>query len=313
MKVQKNLQPKLAAGIPRHYNPPVHLLFPLLSSLLYVAAALFIKQAASGGVGPWRTSFVCNWITALLFLALLPLGGTIPSVAQFYQPAVVALLFVAGQLLTFLALDKGDVSVATPVMGVKVVLVAAFSLLFKGETVRWELWLAATLSCIGIGFLNRGDDENSVHHDVIRTIILALLAASCYASFDVLVTKWSPVWGMGRFLPVMLLMAAGFSFGFVPLFREPLKTIPRPSVRPLLLGSFLMGLQAIVLISALAKFSDATAINVIYSPRGLWSVVMVWAIGHWFANREQHLGSKVLQGRLIGAGFLSAAVVLVFV
>ncbi len=310
---QKKLQPKLAAHARSDYNPPVHLLFPLLSSLLYVSAAMFIKQAASGGVGAWRTSFVCNWITALLFLALLPLGGAIPPVVQFYQPAVVALLFVAGQLFTFLALDKGDVSVATPVMGVKVVLVAAFSLLFKGETVRWELWAAATLSCVGIGFLNRSADDKAVHHDVIRTIILALLAAACYASFDVLVTKWSPEWGMGRFLPVMLFMAAGLSFVFVPLFREPLKTIPKKALRPLLLGSLLMGLQAIVLISALAKFNDATAINVIYSTRGLWSVIMVWAIGHWFANQEQQLGKKILQGRLIGAGFLCAAVALVFV
>ena len=291
----------------------MHLFFPLLSSLLYVAAALFIKQAAGGGVGPWRTSFVCNWITALLFLALLPFGGTVPPAAQFYQPALVALLFVAGQLFTFLALDKGDVSVATPVMGVKVVLVAAFSLLFKDESVRWQLWVAATLSCLGIGFLNRGGTNQHEHHHLVRTIVLSLVAAACYASFDVLVTKWSPGWGMGRFLPTMLFMAALLSLGFVPLFKEPLKKIPPKAVRPLLLGSLFMGLQAIVLISALAKFNDATAINVVYSTRGLWSVVLVWAIGHWFANREHEHGAQVMGGRLIGAGFLCAAVVLVFV
>ena len=111
----------------------------------------------------------------------------------------------------------------------------------------------------------------------------------------------------------MLFMAAGLSLVFVPLFHAPLKDIPKQAVRPLLLGSFLMGLQAIVLISALARFNDATAINVIYSTRGLWSVIMVWAIGHWFANQEQHLGKAILQGRLIGAGFLCAAVALVFV
>ncbi len=290
----------------------MHLIFPLLASLLYVVAAMFVKQAAVGGVGPWRTSFVCNWITALLFLLLLPFGGQIPEVSQSYQPALVALLFVAGQLFTFLALDKGDVSVATPVMGVKVVLVAVFSLLLKGETVRWQLWLAASFSGLGIAFLNRGGDHHA-HKAVGRTVILALLAVACYASFDVLVTKWSPAWGMGRFLPVMLFMAAALSFVFVPLFHKPLKAIPAPALRPLLLGSAFMGLQAIVLISSLARFNDATAINVIYSTRGLWSVIAVWAVGHWFANREQEHGAKVLGGRLVGAGFLSAAVVLVFV
>jgi hypothetical protein len=42
-------------------------------------------------------------------------------------------------------------------------------------------------------------------------------------------------------------------------------------------------------------------------------VIIVWAVGHWFANREQHLGASVMRGRLVGALFLSAAVVLVFV
>ena len=307
-----NAKDKLAICARHRYNAPVHLLWPLLSSLLYVVAAMFIKQSADGGVGPWRTSFVCNWITAIIFLALLPFGGTIPGASEFYQPAVVALLFVAGQLFTFLALDKGDVSVATPVMGVKVILVAVFTVAFMGETVRWQLWLAAMLSFVGIAFLNRNADKGN-HSALGGTILLSLLAAACYASFDVLVTKWSPAWGLGRFLPIMLLFAAAYSFVFVPLFHAPLKEIPRKARRPLLLGSTLMGLQAIILISALARFGDATAMNVVYTMRGLWSVIIVWAVGHWFANREQHLGVSVMRGRLVGAVFLSAAVVMLFI
>jgi hypothetical protein len=58
-------------------------------------------------------------------------------------------------------------------------------------------------------------------------------------------------------------------------------------------------------------FHDATAANVLYSSRGLWSVVAVWAIGHWFSNREQHLGAAVLRWRLAGALLMLVAVVLV--
>ena len=49
-------------------------------------------------------------------------GGS--ALAQFYQPVLVGLLFVVAQLFTFLALQKGDVSVVTPVLGSKVLLVA---------------------------------------------------------------------------------------------------------------------------------------------------------------------------------------------
>jgi hypothetical protein len=38
---------------------------------------------------------------------------------------------------------------------------------------------------------------------------------------------------------------------------------------------------------------------------------MVWMIGHWFANQEQHLGSKVMRWRLAGALMMMSAIVLV--
>lgn len=273
---------------------------------------MFLKQAAEAKVGVWRTAFVCNWLTALMFLGLLPLGGTIPSGAGLWQPAVVALLFVAGQLFTFLALDKGDVSIATPVLGAKVILVALFSTWILLESVRWQLWTAAVLSCAGIALLNQRG-HGGRHRHVGRTILFALQAAAAYALFDVLVMKWSPSWGLGRFLPVMLLFAGLYSFIFVPLFRQPLRAIPPPARRPLLWGALFIALQGFILITTLAKFGDATAVNVIYSSRGLWSVLAVWWLGHWFGNTEHQLGSRVLVWRLAGACLLCVSVLLVFI
>jgi hypothetical protein len=34
-------------------------------------------------------------------------------------------------------------------------------------------------------------------------------------------------------------------------------------------------------------YRQAPSANVLYSSRGLWTVVAVWGIGHWFSNREQ--------------------------
>ena len=53
----------------------MHLFFPLISSILYVVAALFLKQAANSGNDLWRTAFICNFATAVLFAFLWPLGG----------------------------------------------------------------------------------------------------------------------------------------------------------------------------------------------------------------------------------------------
>ena len=45
-----------------------------------------------------------------------------------------------------LAIERGDVSIVTPVLGIKVVLVAAFVTLVLREKVSSALWLAAALS-----------------------------------------------------------------------------------------------------------------------------------------------------------------------
>jgi hypothetical protein len=71
-----------------------------------------------------------------------------------------------------------------------------------------------------------------------------------------------------------------------------------------------MSVQAVLLIGALATYSKATVINILYSARGLWSVLAVWGVGHWFANREREVGPAVLRSRLIGAALLLAAIAL---
>lgn len=290
----------------------MHLLLPLISSLLYVTAALFLKQATHHQVGVWRTAFICNWTTTLLFLGLWPLGGTIPGGALLWQPAVVALLFLAGQIFTFMALEQGDVSVATPVLSAKVVLVALFTTLILPVTVPGRLWVAAGLSCLGILLLNRGG-QGTRHHHVARTVGLAFQAAVAYALFDVLVIKWSPHWGSGRFLPIMMLCTGLYSLIFIPMFRRPLRSISAPAWRILIPGALCIGVQGILLIITLALFGDATSVNVVYSSRGLWSVLAVWWVGGWFDNSERQLGGAVLRWRLMGALLLSVAIVIVFV
>lgn len=289
-------------------NTVLPVLLPLLAALVYVVGALLAKRSAECGVGVWRTAFISNLISAFLFALLLPFGGTLhPDLL--WQPALVAVFYLLGQLLNFLALQQGDVSVATPVMGLKIILVAGFTTLLLTSGVSVKLWVAAGLSSLSIALLNRPDGTQ--HHHVGTTILYAGSSATMFAIFDVLVQKWSPAWGLGRFLPVMLGFTALFSLVLVPFFHAPLREIPRAAWPWLLGGCGFIGLQSLIFVSAIAHFGGATTANVIYSSRGLWSVVGVWAIGHWFSNREQHLAASVLRWRLAGAVLMMAAIALV--
>jgi drug/metabolite transporter (DMT)-like permease len=289
--------------------PPLAALFlPLASAMLYVIGALLMRRAADYGVGFWRTTFVANLICAAVFAPLLLLGGSF-HLDRLWQPAAVALLFVLGSVLNFISLDRGDVSIATPVLGIKIILVALFTTLIVGELIPLKLWLAAGLSTTAIALLHR--TRATHHHHVTSTILAAGSSAACFALFDVLVQKWSPAWGLGRFPPLMLGFVAIYAIALVPRFPAPLKAIPGAAWPWLVGGSLVMAVQSLVFVGTIAYFGHATTANVIYSSRGLWSVVIVWIIGHWFHNAEQQLGSGILRWRLIGSAMMLAAIALV--
>lgn len=293
----------------------IYLLLPLASSMAYVVGALLLKRSSAFGVGLWRTTFVANVMHAVClgpFWGLgSPAGGGI-----WWQPVVTSLLFMFGQVATLRAIEKGDVSIATPVLGTKIILVALVSALLLPDPVPLKWWIAAALSVSAIVLLNR-QPSSSMTADraasIGPTIMAALGAAVAFAFFDVLVQKWAPLWGVGRFLSLNFILLATWSLALLPAFSAPLREIARPALPWLIGGSTLLGLQAAGLTISLGTYGDATAINVVYSTRGLWSVLAVWWIGHWFKSEEQHLSSKVLRLRFYGAGLMLLAVGLVLV
>ena len=282
-------------------------LLPLVAAFVYAAGALVVKRAAGLGVGVWRTAFVANLVGAAVYLPLLLLGGTFRA-DLWWQPVVVGLCFTVGQWLTFTAMDQGDVSVATPVLGLKILFVALLVTLLGGQVLRTELWTAALLATAAIILLNLGGGHP--HRRVGRTIVSAALAAAAFAVFDFLMQSWSPAWGVGRLVPLTMLAAAVFSCAFVPRFRAPLAAIPRPAWRWLLAGTATLGLQSVFFVSTVAHWRNAATANIVYSSRGLWSVVLVWVVGHWFDSHERHLGGRTLAWRFAGGALMMGAIFL---
>jgi drug/metabolite transporter (DMT)-like permease len=287
------------------------LLIPFLCAFVYVLGALTLKRAGQLGVGVWRTSFVANW---LMFIVFVPWwfgrGGAVHPLAEYWQPAATGLCFLGGQVFLFLALGRGDVSVTTPVMGAKVLLVALFSSLLRVGEVPLRWWVGAALSAGAVGLLHAGE-HSSRRRQVGLTVVLAALSATAYSLGDVLMQKWVPAWGTGSFFPAMFLIVGLYSFAFVPFFHAPLPAMSGQAWRWVGLGGLLMAVNNAGIVLTIGIWGGATAVNIVYSARGLVSVGLVWAVGHWFASAEQHLPPRVLRFRLVGAGLMLAAIALV--
>ncbi len=282
----------------------------LLCAVLFSVGALLVKRANQLGVGPWETTLISNLTTALGLVLLWPMGGQIPSWSLWWQPAIVAVAFIAGQGFVFLAYHRGDVSVATPVLGVKIIMVALFTTVLIGDKLSWQMWLGAVLSTLAVVLLNV-TDRSSRGGPVGLTVLLALGCAVCFALFDALVQKWGPAWGAGRFLPVMMLMVAALSLAAHPFFSKGRLALRGAGGKWLWWGTGLIALQSTIFVGAIVVYQNAAPANVVFSSRGLWTVVLVWLAGHWFHSSEQHMGTRTLRWRLAGAAVMMSAIALV--
>jgi len=140
--------------------------------------------------------------------------------------------------LTFLAVDRGDVSIAAPVLGIKVLVVPATAPFFVDEEPSTRIWIAAAIAVIGIVFV-QVRDEAVDRAKVLASVGFALLAAFSMTLFDLLIQRWASAWGAGYFLPIAFGFAAVFSLAFARLADRPRELREKNAVRPLAIGAVL--------------------------------------------------------------------------
>jgi len=287
---------------------PLYLGWPFFSSIVFAVGLLWIKQANQRGASPAAVTLVTNAFAGIAFTPLWLAGGTLQPAPMWWQPAVVGSLYLLGQIFTFLALERGDVSVAAPLLSIKVLLVAILLTWMDGADHPWSLWTSACLATAGIAIIQRSQPSTASGR-MLPSVVYALLAAGCYALFDVVVQRWARTWGTGRLLPIGFWMS-----GLVSLVAWPWLSrgdFSRPDIRrPLLLGCFLFAIQSLSIGASIGLYGDAARINIVYSLRGLWGVVLAWALSRWMATNESQYRSSVMAWRLAGAFLLTLAIIL---
>jgi drug/metabolite transporter (DMT)-like permease len=285
---------------------PASIVIPLCSAVGYTFAAMALKRAMDGG-HPWRVLFIVNLIGAVLFQTWLLHGGEPFTATNITHAVLAGTAFFIGQVFTFIAISRGDISIATPVLGTKVIFVALLVCLSGGE-LNSKLWIATFLTTVALAML--GGEWRANRERLLVSVGFAFLASIAFAGTDVMQQQWRKELGFGHFGPVMFATVGVLSFTLIPFFSAPLRQMPRPMVVWAFGGGLLLTIQAMGIAYCIATFGEVTVTNVLYNTRGLWSVALVWVVGHWFANSEKHVGRGIMTRRLIGALILLAAVYL---
>jgi drug/metabolite transporter (DMT)-like permease len=297
---------------------PLHLLFPLFSSIVFVVGMIYAKNAIARGSSPWTGTFLANFWLAVSWGIFALITGRFLPVAVWWQAALVAASFVLGQVLTYLAYKHGDVSVATPIFGVKVIMVALMVSAWANEEIPGRVWIGAVLATVGVGFVQSGtrSPTATAQHDLrktILTIVLALGAAVCMSLFDVGLQAWvfrqpNPAVLATKFLPTVFVATGLFSCAVLPWADRPSRLASLGTTKPIVIGTLLMAANALSMSWSLSAYGDATRINIVYALRGLWAVALAWALARFFGGQESHHSARVMLLRLFGAALLTASV-----
>ncbi len=288
---------------------PIYYVLPFFCAVVAAFATMLLKRAMDGGVGLTRLLFVSNWVTFLLLLPLWVLGeGPFPW-ERIYWPVITSIVAMGGLVFTFLSLRIGEVSVVTPMAGIKVLFVALFSFFLVSEKVRGSWWTGAALTVIAIYLL--GGSGVVFRRKNAYAILAAFAGAACFGLGDVLIQRWSADFGFFRYIVISSGLIAVESFALMPFFHAPLRAVPSKSWRWLITGTVFLSLQWLALAYCFSVYGKATAINIIYGSRGLWSVLLVWMIGPLLGNTEKNVGRNIMLRRLAGAVLLCLAIALV--
>ncbi len=286
----------------------MELCLPAIAALLYAIGAHLLKNAMS--IGPWRVTFICNISMAFIYAPLMLFASAPPGPdATFYQPLVAGSFFFLGQVFTFLAIRQGDVSIATPVMGTKIIFVTALVAILSREQISSGTWIAASLGTMAVALL--GISRPGERAKVGYTIALASASSLFFALTDVLVQLWAPNWGALNFIPYMFAACAALSLLLIPCFSAPLTAISLATWKQLAPGCLFITLQALAMALMLSLFGRAPEANIIYSSRGIWAILIVLFAARFLHSDERLVSRGTLFLRLLGSLLLMAAIVLV--
>ena len=285
-------------------------LLALAAGGVYALGAILGKRALASGAGQVRLVILSNLILSLLFIPHFFLAEGLPSPGELFTGVCLAAIFLLGQVLFFRALRSGDASLVSPLMGIKPVLVAFFLVAFglSPHPLEPKTWIAAVAATVAVALIGWPATTKGANW---HGMALALASAATFSLLDAIFPHFSH-----RGDPTRLLFCVFGSLGLLtlvllPWAEEPLLRRTTPSDRFTWASALFIALQAVLMSSAIAFYRVPTEVNVVYSCRGLWTVLLVMWIGNRLQLDEGSHPVRVKLRRVAGSILLAIGVVLI--
>lgn len=277
-------------------------------SLSYLASGTFVRRFQSSTVVLLALSHIIMGGFSAVILAL-SWPETMPSFRLYARPLVLGVVsYLIGQLGLFLALRRADASRVSPLLGLKIVLLALISTACLGHSYSAAQWAAVLISVLAAALLNESGGRIP-----LSSLLWICMACTWYSISDINIKAQ-----VSHFTYLGLLrgclVSASMSYllcGIAGL--AVLGCIRRPSremwvyALPFALAWF----SAMLFLFACFSLVGVVFGNIIQSTRGLISILIGVAIaGAGYVHLEQRVSPRVFVKRVIAALLMIAAIAL---
>lgn len=280
-------------------------------AVAYPMAMLLIKRSYQQGVHPYQHLLLGTVVQALVFAVLLPFAEFPNDPALLLLPLAGIGTFLAAQFLTVMAIFRGDASLQTPLMGTKVVFVSVMSVVVIGSALPVELWVASILATAAVFLLGWSKPRHTGH--LIQGILYGLASAASFALTDILIVRGADDLDPRFLLPFIMIGAALIMLASVPFTAGWTFHFEPRALVWLLPGTILFSLQAAGFGLSLAVWQNPSLVNIVYSTRGIWSVILVLVVGRSIGVPEGTMTRGVAAARASGAALMIAVVTILLV
>ncbi len=285
---------------------------PFLAAALYSSSVILAKLASNTGrMAPTSILFLNNFAIWLVYLPMLFFPDVSVGWPTLWKSIIIGLFFSMGNYATFLCAYKGELSLMTPIMGVKILFVLLFSRLIIGNELPGTMLLSGFICCTAVFLMGYAPKKAGTKPGRERaTYALAMWACASYAMCDVLFQKFSEAED-----PILLLCICNFIplVSTIPFIRRFVRDVRYMSVRSLSLGTvsaLLMVGEATVLVLAITGGVGAALCNILYNTRSIISIVLVYILGNFYPELNELSRASAIQ-RIAASVMILAAISMV--
>jgi uncharacterized membrane protein len=250
----------------------------------------------------------CFAAATLLLIRPTPM----PPLGSYMQPLIFnSCAYLLAQLSLFAALRQTDASRISPLLGIKIIFIAAISALFLHQTFNLLQW-ASILLCLSAALSLNHFGGTMAKSSIAWVISATLLYSIADVNIKIFIETFSRL-GLIR----ASMLAASLTYCFCGLLSIGALLLTRQK-RPIGMWMDALPFAMLWYLTALFLFFSFGSLGIVYgnivqSSRGIVSVVIGWAIALMgFTHLEQRTQGSVIIRRVLAALLMSVAIALFY-